>query len=116
LTAKASQSRRAPAEADLSGPLGSLGVTWLTRLVFLEGLGFDQARLDNEKLIAYTTDAAEAVSTVARGEADAAFIINPTGVEQVRQVADHGLVMPRKATYFYPKVTTGLVVNLLSDP
>ena len=99
---------------DCPGPLRKLDVTVLTRLIFTEFLDFDQARLDNEKLIDYTTDAREAVGRVDRGDFDACFILNPTSVEQVRDVADQGLVMPRKATYFYPKVTTGLVINPLT--
>jgi uncharacterized protein (DUF1015 family) len=100
---------------DCPGPLRHLDVTVLTRLIFIEFLEFDQARLDNEKLIAYTTDAREAVARVDRGDFDACFILNPTSVEQVRNVADEGLVMPRKATYFYPKVITGLVMNPLTS-
>jgi uncharacterized protein (DUF1015 family) len=100
---------------DCPGPLRQLDVTVLTRLIFTEFLEFDQARLDNEKLIDYTTDAREAVGRVHRGDFDACFILNPTSVQQVRAVADQGLVMPRKATYFYPKVITGLVINPLTS-
>jgi uncharacterized protein (DUF1015 family) len=99
--------------SDLSGPLKQLDVVIMTRLLFVEYLKFDQARLDNEKLIAYSTSAQEAVNRVARGEIDVCFLLNPTTVQQVRNVADEGLIMPRKATYFYPKVTTGLVINQL---
>lgn len=115
LTRKAGGAVDALTGPDLSGPLKDLDVTILTRLIFVESLGFDQARLDNEKLIAYSTDAAEAIDGVNRGAYDACFILNPTSVSQVRQVADCGLVMPRKATYFYPKVTTGLVINAFSS-
>ena len=100
--------------SDLSGPLKQLDVVIMTRLLFIEYLKFDQARLDNEKLIAYSTDAQEAVNRVACGEIDVCFLLNPTTVKQVRNVADDGLIMPRKATYFYPKVTTGLVINQLT--
>lgn len=99
---------------DLSDPLRQLDVMVLTRLFLTEFLSFDQARLDNEKLIAYTTDAREAVARVTSGDFDVCFLLNPTSVQQVRGVADSGLVMPRKATYFYPKVTTGLVVHRLT--
>ncbi|MFZ0612607.1 MAG: DUF1015 domain-containing protein [Desulfobacterales bacterium] len=99
---------------DFPGPLRRVDVTVLTRLILTEFLDFDQARLDNEKLIDHTTDAREAVERVGRGDFDACFILNPTTVAQVRDVADNGLVMPRKATYFYPKVVTGLVINPLT--
>jgi uncharacterized protein (DUF1015 family) len=98
---------------DIAKPLQDLDVTVLTRLVFTELLGFDQARLDNEKLIEYTVDAAAAADAVHMRKADAAFILNPTSVNDVCRIARLGLVMPRKATYFYPKVTTGLVFNRL---
>ena len=100
--------------SDLSDPLRQLDVMVLTRLFLTEFLSFDQARLDNEKLIAYTTDAREAVSRVTRGDFDVCFLLNPTSVQQVRDMADSGQIMPRKATYFYPKVTTGLVINRLT--
>jgi uncharacterized protein (DUF1015 family) len=100
---------------DCPGPLRQLDVTVLTRLILTEFLEFDQARLDNEKLIDYTTDGREAVARVERGDFDVCFVLNPTSVEQVRNVADEGLVMPRKATYFYPKVITGLVINPLTS-
>ena len=48
---------------------------------------------------------------LAAKEVDLAFILNPTGIEQVQQVAMNSLVMPRKSTYFYPKVMTGLLLN-----
>ncbi len=99
--------------SDLSGPLRRLDVMVLTRLLFTEYLGFDQSRLDNETLIAYTTDAQTAVARVTNEDFNVCFLLNPTSVQQVREVADSGLVMPRKATYFYPKVTTGLVINPL---
>jgi uncharacterized protein (DUF1015 family) len=100
---------------EIAVPLWELDVTILTQLIFIEVLGFDQARLDNEKLIDYTVNAAEAAEAVQNRQADAAFLLNPTHVENVCRIAQQGLVMPRKATYFYPKVTTGLVFNLLED-
>ncbi|MBU4012939.1 MAG: DUF1015 family protein, partial [Proteobacteria bacterium] len=55
-----------------------------------------------------------AVEAALSGECDASFILNPTKIEQVRDIANKGLIMPRKSTYFYPKVITGLVMNKLS--
>jgi uncharacterized protein (DUF1015 family) len=99
---------------ELAKSLRNIDVTVLTRLLFIEILGFDQARLDNEKLIAYTRIAEEAIDKVEAGKHDLAFILNPTRIEQVRHIAEEGLIMPRKATYFYPKVITGQVLNKLS--
>lgn len=99
--------------AEFPEAIGLLDVTVLTRLIFVELLGFDQSRLDNEKLIGYTTAPQDAVNAVARGDYDVCFILNPPSLRQICDVADRGLVMPRKATYFFPKVVTGLVMNPL---
>ena len=96
---------------ELPESLRNIDVTVLTRLIFMELLGFDQARLDNEKLIGYSSITEEAIDTVAAGKYDITFILNPTRIEQVRSIAENGLIMPRKATYFYPKVITGQVLN-----
>ena len=90
-----------------------IDVTVLTRLIFMEILGFDRERLDNDKLIGYSSIAEEAVEKVNAGKYDIAFILNPTRIEQVRRIAEEGLIMPRKATYFYPKVIVGQVLNKL---
>jgi len=99
---------------ELSDSIRNIDVTVLTRLILMEILGFDQARLDDEKLIAYTRTAEEAVDEVEAGKHDITFILNPTRIEQVRRIAEEGLIMPRKATYFYPKVITGQVLNQLT--
>jgi len=98
---------------ELSESLINLDVTVLTRLVFMEILGLDQEMLDNEKMISYTSNAEEAIDAVASNSCDIAFILNPTKIEQVKRVAEEGLIMPRKATYFYPKVIVGQVMHKL---
>ncbi len=64
----------------------------------------------------YTPDAREAIGLVARGEAEGAILVRPTRVSQVCDVADAGDRMPPKSTYFFPKPTTGLVLNTLDQP
>jgi uncharacterized protein (DUF1015 family) len=92
--------------------LADLDVTVLTRLMMMELLGFDQTRLDDETRIAYCTDAGEAIKTVINGQAEMCFILNPTTIEQVQRVSEDGLTMPRKSTYFYPKLISGQVMNV----
>ncbi len=98
---------------DIPEVLRDIDVTVLTNLVFMKILGFDKARLDNEKLIGYSSIIEKAIKGVLDGEYDITFIINPTKIGQVRKVAGEGLIMPRKATYFYPKVITGQVMSPL---
>jgi uncharacterized protein (DUF1015 family) len=65
--------------------------------------------------LTYTRDAAEAASLVDRGQAAYAVLLNPTRPEQIAAVADVGERMPQKSTYFYPKLSTGLVFHPLDD-
>jgi len=99
----------------LDAALRDLDVNVLTQLIMMELMGFDQARLDDETKIAYRTTSLDAVKAVKQGEAEMAFILNPTKIEQVQRVAEKGLIMPRKSTYFYPKAISGLVFNALGN-
>ena len=98
---------------ELPSALRDLDVTILTRLILMEILQFDNAMLDNDKMIRYTSDAGVAIAAPFETECKMAFILNPTRIEQVKQVAQEGLIMPRKSTYFYPKVITGQVIHKL---
>lgn len=63
--------------------------------------------------ISYSAYSSDAVAHVKNGSDRVALLMNPTPVEQVLNVAMDGSVMPQKSTYFYPKMATGLVLNLL---
>jgi uncharacterized protein (DUF1015 family) len=63
--------------------------------------------------VTYTPERAEAVATVDRGDAEAAFLLRPTRIEDVWTVARRGETMPQKSTYFYPKLTSGLLFHPL---
>jgi uncharacterized protein (DUF1015 family) len=63
--------------------------------------------------VTYTPRREEAVATVDRGEAEAAFLLRPTRIEDVWTVARRGDTMPQKSTYFYPKLTSGLLFHPL---
>jgi uncharacterized protein (DUF1015 family) len=62
---------------------------------------------------AYTPSREEAVAAVDRGDAQAAFLLRPTPLEEVWAVARRGETMPQKSTYFYPKLTSGLLFHPL---
>lgn len=64
--------------------------------------------------ISYTAYADDAVAHVKEGSDSVALLMNPTPVEQVLDVAMAGSTMPQKSTYFYPKMATGFVLNLLN--
>jgi uncharacterized protein (DUF1015 family) len=51
-----------------------------------------------------------ALAAVDRGEAQAAFLLNPVRVEQVMEMALAGEVLPQKSTDFYPKMLSGIAI------
>jgi len=91
--------------------LAQLDVAVLNYLIFEKILGLDAQAQDDPDTCKYTSKISEAVTAVTRGEARLAFLLNPTRIQQVQEVATAGLIMPRKSTYFYPKVMTGLILS-----
>jgi uncharacterized protein (DUF1015 family) len=102
-------------EKTIDAPLRELDVTVLTRLILIHLLGFTEEMLDSEERISFTSRDRDAVTAVIKGPCDMAFILNPTTNDQVRKIAEQGLTMPRKSTYYYPKAITGMVMNTLME-
>jgi uncharacterized protein (DUF1015 family) len=77
----------------------------------LAGDGLDVQIVDalSPQGVTYTPQRAEAVAAVDRGDAEAAFLLRPTRIEDVWEIAGRGEVMPQKSTFFYPKLTSGLL-------
>jgi uncharacterized protein (DUF1015 family) len=71
-----------------------------------------QAILDQSHL-RYVREAADAIGQARGGEADVAFLMNPVTLDQLREVAFAGDVMPQKSTDFYPKLLSGLTIYAL---
>jgi uncharacterized protein (DUF1015 family) len=101
-----------------STALRRLDVTLLHGLV-LEGpasiLALDAHHEAEAGRLVYSKDEDEAIARVESGEFAASFLLNATGVDEVRAVSEAGETMPEKSTYFYPKIATGLVFNTLED-
>jgi hypothetical protein len=81
----------------------------------VEGDGLDVEVVDAlaPRGLSYTPRREEAVAAVDRGEAEAAFLLRPTRIEDVFTRAREGRVMPQKTTYFFPKLTSGLLFQPL---
>ena len=94
-----------------SDALRQLDVTVLHTLVLEEALGIDRENMANQVNLTYTRSMEEAVASVQNGTSQCAFLLNPTRVSEIRDVAAAGEKMPQKSTYFYPKLITGLVMN-----
>jgi uncharacterized protein (DUF1015 family) len=99
---------------DVPPPLQQLNVTLLSEFVLPELLGMGNEKLEDARSIHFRHNARATVAAVRRGDYDMAFILEATPVQQVRKIAEAGLSMPRKTTYFAPKVITGLVMRGLA--
>ena len=86
----------------------------LETLLLKGALGLSDEDIAHFNGMFYARDTAEALAMVRSGEYDAAFLMRPTPVEQVRDVAAAGENMPPKSTYFFPKLLTGLLFNPLA--
>ncbi len=102
-------------DADLHPALKRLDVQVLSELVFQKTIGFTPTDMENDEWFRFDSSVESCLARVGSGETRAAFLMNPTPIEDVREVARAGLVMPRKSTFFHPKVLTGLVFNPLED-
>jgi uncharacterized protein (DUF1015 family) len=82
--------------------------------VLLEGvLGLSEESIRNQQNLSYIRDAAESMSAVRTGNANVAFLMNPCRIEQVRDIAFSGEVLPQKSTDFFPKLLSGLTIYAL---
>jgi len=100
---------------DVQPSLKKVDVLVLSRLIFQRILGIRREDLDNEEIIHYESNTQNAVSSVFSGESQMVFLVNPTKIEQILEVTGNSLLMPRKSTYFYPKIISGLLFNKI-DP
>jgi uncharacterized protein (DUF1015 family) len=85
------------------------------RYELLEGDGLDAELVEraHPQGVTYTPDPRAALAAVDSGSAEGAFLLRPTRIEDVWEVARRGEVMPQKSTYFYPKLTSGLLLHAL---
>jgi uncharacterized protein (DUF1015 family) len=91
--------------------LRSLDANIMEALVFRTLLGISCSDPQHEDKFKFFRDDEEAVSQVRSGTYEAAFLVNPTRIEQVQEIVAHGGIMPQKSTFFYPKLLSGLVIN-----
>ena len=80
----------------------------------LEGvLKISEEAIRDQENVSYCREAAEALMQVRNGKVQIAFLMNPVRMEQVRDIALAGEVLPQKSTDFYPKLLSGLTIYAL---
>ncbi len=90
----------------------ALDVVQLHKILFERVLGISETAVRDEENVRFERDAFEAISWVRQG-ANVAFLMNPARIEQVRDVAFSGGLLPQKSTDFYPKLLSGLTIYAL---
>lgn len=91
----------------------NLDVVVLNQEILKDALGFSEEEL--REVLDYSKDAALVADKVGSGKAKAGFILNPTRMEEIWKVVQFGQKLPPKSTFFYPKLLTGLVMNINSE-
>ena len=99
--------------AGLSPRQQSLDVVQLHKVLLETVLGLSEESIRNQENISYLRDASEAMSRVRKGGANVTFLLNRCRMEQVRDIAFAGEVLPQKSTDFYPKLLSGLTIYAL---
>jgi uncharacterized protein (DUF1015 family) len=89
-----------------------LDVVQLHQIMLERILGISEEAIREQQNVRYERDAFEAISWVRQG-ANVAFLMNPAKIEQVRDIAFAGGVLPQKSTDFYPKLLSGLAIYAL---
>ncbi len=94
---------------------GELDVKVLHQELLGKALGISDEAVREEKHIEYVRGLDAAYAKVRDGGAQIAFLLEPTSMEQVAEVAFSGGVMPQKSTDFYPKLLSGLTIYKLEQ-
>lgn len=96
---------------ELPAELAALDVIRLQEWALRPTLRHITDDMADKRFIAYEPDLARVLAELAQGRYQAAFLLNPVSLEQLCAVAEAGLVMPQKATYFFPKLISGIVMH-----
>ena len=78
-------------------------------------LGITEDAVRRESHITYVREFDAALDVVETGAAQVSFLLNPTRLDQMRDIAYAGNVMPQKSTDFYPKILSGLIMYSLEN-
>jgi uncharacterized protein (DUF1015 family) len=91
----------------------ALDVVQLHKCLLEGALQIFEEAVRNQENVSYCREASEALAQVQNGKVQIAFLMNPAGINQVRDIALAGEVLPQKSTDFYPKLLSGLTIYAL---
>jgi uncharacterized protein (DUF1015 family) len=101
---------------DDADPIGVLDVDISSRLILDELLGIKDLRSDKRiDFVGGLRGLQELKRRVDNGEMRMALALYPVSMKQIMDIADSGKIMPPKATWFEPKLRSGLIIHKLSE-
>ena len=104
-----------PGLVDENDPIGSLDVSVSSIYILDEILGIKDLRSDKRiDFVGGLRGLGELKRRVDSGEMRVALALYPVSMQQIMNIADSGNIMPPKATWFEPKLRSGLIVHKLS--
>ncbi len=99
---------------DRSQAYRTLDTAVVETLILKGALGYTDENIDHLDGLGYARSDAEALQLIADATFEAGFFTAPVPVAKIQEIAAAGETMPPKSTYFFPKVPTGLLFNLLT--
>jgi uncharacterized protein (DUF1015 family) len=99
--------------ADHSASYRRLDTAVLEKLVLEDALGLSEDDISHQRGLGYARDLDQTRELLRSDDYELAFLLRPTPIEQVQEIAGAGETMPPKSTYFYPKLPSGLLFNPL---
>ncbi len=98
-------------KSGISQNMINLDVVILHRLIFEKLLGITKTAQDRQQNIIYVKGNEDVASIIKRNDYQAAFLLKSISISDVYKIVKSGEVLPQKATFFYPKLTSGFVIN-----
>jgi uncharacterized protein (DUF1015 family) len=104
---------------NFSKPWRRFDINILHTMILKDMLGIDTTKTDNQCHVEYVKDILghriECIRKVRSGECQITFFVNLVNVEDIKEISEHGEIVPQKSTCFYPKVYTGVIIYKFDD-
>jgi uncharacterized protein (DUF1015 family) len=100
---------------DVPEPLRKIDLTVLHHLILNQCLDLSEEKQESAGCMDYVKDHQSVFEKVSKGEYQVGFIMNPVRPEQIMEVVKARELLPYKSTFFYPKLTSGLIMRRLDE-
>lgn len=107
--------REAVSHLNVSPEMGNLDVVILHRIIFENILAISKTAQDKQTNITYIKGNADFADELKKNDYQMAFYMNPLSAVEIYEVVKKSEILPQKSTFFYPKLTSGFVINKIDD-